>query len=372
MFPPEVRRYLREQTRDRMLAALPFFVQALEQNLAAIKGEEKVKAEWASALVEIFMGFGAPIFARLLVSKAGVTGKLAGEISAITKTTRTAKHAKLANTAAEASQKAEEYAWEAAKLRAEATAARAALKAKQGGRQTMKAAEAAAAEAMMKASVLDKAAEEARKAYQDLAPVELIGDNELLKATVTGATKVTTTLLKQKVTLLWGEDDLNIFANQLGSGFHHAVDRELQKLNRDKAKLPDDQGVETTDDQLLGLYIIYDPDNADVESYRAILKEKLEAFKTYVRVIEQGIPGQAGKYGDYYGTNIRAVWRTRSYIDGGVRQLWLLKEEWRKGRLGGGDVEREFISRVPKEMESFVIAKMAAEFENEPIMEIRM
>jgi hypothetical protein len=362
MLAPEVRRYLRMHTRDRMLAALPFFLQALEHNVAAIKAEEKAKAEWAAALVEIFMGIAAPAFARLLVNKAGVTGKLAGEIAGMTKTTKTAKHAVAAKTAAEAAQKAEEYAWEAAKLRAEATAARAALKAKKGGRGAMKAAEATAAKAATKAAELEEEAEVARQAYQMLAPVELISDNELLKETIKGATKATTTALKQNVTVLFGEDDVNVFSNKLGEEFHHAIDDVLGKIARDSAYQPDTEGAALKDAELVGLHTIYDPDNTGIETYRAMLKEKFEAFTTYVRVIEKGAATLSGKHDTWHGTNVRAVWVTAAFFVP-RKQLWLLKEKW-QAQPGREDpeVHTELMARIPKDMEPFAIAKTEAEF----------
>jgi hypothetical protein len=92
MLRPDVRKVIRLDTRDRILIALPVFISALDQKVAAIKAEEKGKADWAAAIVEIFVGIAAPVFARLLVNRGGVTQKLAADLAAITKTSKTAKH----------------------------------------------------------------------------------------------------------------------------------------------------------------------------------------------------------------------------------------------------------------------------------------
>jgi hypothetical protein len=129
MLRPDVRKVIRLDTRDRILIALPVFISALDQKVAAIKAEEKAKADWAAAIVEIFMGIAAPVFARLLVNRGGVTQKLAADLAAITKTSKTAKHVSTAKPAAEATKRAEEMACEAAKAKSELNCAHASARA---------------------------------------------------------------------------------------------------------------------------------------------------------------------------------------------------------------------------------------------------
>ena len=167
---PAARKVLRLDTKDQIAADLPLFLNALDDNVAAIKAHDKAKAEWAAAIVEICFGVAAPIFAKLLVNRGGVTQRFASQLSEITKTSETAKHLRTAKNAAEAAEVAEDMAWQAAKARAELTIAQDAVKAargrsaRKGAEKAMRQAEAGAKQAERRAEELGELATEAQEA----------------------------------------------------------------------------------------------------------------------------------------------------------------------------------------------------------------
>jgi hypothetical protein len=367
MLTPNARKLIRLNTRDRILIALPFFISALDQNVAAIKAEEKAKAEWAAAIVEIFIGIAAPVFARLLVNRGGVAQKLAADLAAVTKTSKTAKHVSAAKTAAEAAKKAEAVAWEAAKAKAELKlaqdAAKAAGKSRSVRKEAQKAAreaEAAAQRAARRAAELEDEATAAQEAYAALAPVELISDSELLKETMKGAVKATTSALKQNVQLLWGEDDVNAFALKLEVEFHYAAEELTHKLNEDTTNQPDSEGAHFNDLQLVALYVTYDPGHTNIDAYRTMLKTVLEDFRTYVRPIKKGdwTPHSTKWKQSETKNDVRGVWVKDT---AGRKRLYVLEEEQvREGSRVETSVK--FTGPVPPGSVKAVIDRTEAEF----------
>jgi hypothetical protein len=359
------RKVLRNDSRDRILAALPFFVSAVKDNVAALKAEEKAKAEWATALIDMFIGIGAPIFAKLLVNRGGVTGRLAGKLSKATETTATVKHATAAKTAAEAAANFEQARQGLATAEAELAVAQKAKAAARGRRATKEAdkarrdAEQAATNAAKRAAEFGQRAEKARKDYEALKPVELIGDTELLKETMKGlVSKVGGTALKQNVELLWGEDDVDAFAVGLQLEFHKGVTDVTHQLNTDDADHPDSEGTNFKDKQLIALWSAFDPEVTNVVTYREVLKDKLDLFKTWVHPIEATKATITSKWDNWHGTNTRAVWLNTPT----GKELWLITEDWEAQPPRGQKIDRKWVGRIPHEMERFAIARTEAIF----------
>jgi hypothetical protein len=362
---PSTRRVLRNDCRDRILAALPFFVAAVKDNVDAIKAEEKSKAEWSALLIDVILGIGAPIFAKILVNRGGVTGRLAGKMSKVTATTETVTHRAAAKTAAEAAAKFEEAKQGLAVAEAQLKTAQLSKAAARGRRATKDAdrvrrdAETAATKAAEAVAELSDRARNAKDAYEKLKPVELIGDAELLKESMKAIGNVAKTTMKQNVELLWGEDDVKAFSLKLEVEFQTGVDDVTHQLNEDNELHPDSEGGHFSDKQLIALWSSFDPELTNVLSYRQVLKEKLDQFKTWVRPIAVGTPAKHSKYGNYGGKDTRAAWLNTP----SGKELWLVDENWQETITGEKHMtDRDWRGHIPPEMERFAIAQTEALF----------
>ncbi|MER6960283.1 hypothetical protein [Streptomyces sp. NPDC000618] len=101
----------------------------------------------------------------------------------------------------------------------------------------------------------------------------LISQQDVLKASFTGATKAANQLMKSSSNALFGETEIDAFALGLRNSFHHGAGSLLNQVTT------------STDPQLIALWTAYDPDNADESAYRQTLGELFAHYQKQVEPI---------------------------------------------------------------------------------------
>ncbi|MFC4508367.1 MULTISPECIES: hypothetical protein [Streptomyces] len=101
----------------------------------------------------------------------------------------------------------------------------------------------------------------------------LISQQDTLKASFTGATKIANQLMKNSSNTLFGESEIDAFALGLRNSFQRGAGSLLNQVTT----MPDPQ--------LIALWTAYDPDNADESAYRNSLGELFARYQKQVEPI---------------------------------------------------------------------------------------
>ena len=345
LLTPTDRQIVRKEAVLQITTAFPVILRELDKVVASVHAQEKARAEWTAAILDIFFGLECPALAKLLAARGGVVAKLGKAASEASKTTNTAKHAAAAAKAAEAAAKLEPAIASAAKARTAADelatakrAAEAAAKARNSAALTEAAIK--ARKDWAKAKRIGSDAERdvayfeaaAKKAADDakLPPTELIGDVELIKEGMKGAGKAISTEVKQNIGALFGEDDLDQFASGLATQLQQAFNEVGRAIIEDEENHPGDPGDNYADHELLAIWAAYNEHVANPATYRAALKQLFDDFVTFVRPIGVKRETESRTGGAPAGRDEqpnRAVWVQST----AGRRLWLVKDEFRDG-----------------------------------------
>jgi hypothetical protein len=148
------------------------------------------------------------------------------------------------------------------------------------------------------------------------AVTKLISQQDTLKASFTGATKLANQVMKNNANSLFGESEIDAFALGLRNAFQRGAGTLLNQVTT------------MSDSQLISLWAAYDPDNADESAYRGVLGGLFAHYQKQVEPIgdvlypgPEGGPGMAVKLFD-----IQLASRTRlatvDVWDSGENTLW--------------------------------------------------
>jgi hypothetical protein len=172
-----------------------------------------------------------------------------------------------------------------------------------------------------------------------------ISESDFLKEGVKGIGKIATTEIKLNPSALFGESDVDAFANQLTVQFHAGVQAITDAIAFHKL----------TDDQLISTFLAYDVEYTNLIAYRETLKTLFQHFRSFVHPIgTETAPTEVSSVD----TDTRAVWVV---LWGGSKRLYLERRTVHLTPFVGADesVDR---TEVPKDIEPFVIAKTQQEF----------
>jgi hypothetical protein len=118
------------------------------------------------------------------------------------------------------------------------------------------------------------------------AVVALISKQDVFKAAFTGATKIANQVMKSNANALFGETEIDAFALGLRNTFQRGAASILDSVTT------------LTDEQLIAVWLAYDPENADETAYRKVLGTLFNAYQTQVEPIGQhvtiGAPSEGG------------------------------------------------------------------------------